>query len=293
MKRDFESIINKLEVTNAGYDWFVDFKKVYKNVNDVLVPLNILNSLVNREDFDENFIDLIHKYPEVLKAIPILLAVREEKIYVLDETTKTFYFDFLKNTDQEYLDFLKKTGLKDLLTKGRIKNLVDYVTGVEVGLDTNARKNRTGEAMEKLVKLYLKENIGEENFLYQETKIKISEKYNIPELNKLEVKNKGKDADKKFDFAFKYQDCVYLVEANFYNKGGSKLNEVARSYEKLADEINNETKIKFIWITDGQGWLTAKNNLEESYEHQEYLFTIDDLRNNSLEELLSKNKKKE
>lgn len=292
MKRKFENIMSSLKTTIASYDFFVDFEKVYKNVNDISKLLDLLSKSLDKNDIDNSFIKLIHEHPEVLKAIPILLAIRiDEKkekdgLFVLDGKVKKFYFDSLKNTDQEYLDFFNKTGLKDLLTQGKINNLKDYLTGVEVGLDTHARKNRSGNLMEEKVSQYLKENLGEGNFLIQATKEKIFNKYGLPVIKELDWKDKGKSADKKFDFAFKYSDCVYLVEANFFGNQGSKLNEVARSYEKLADEINDKDKIKFVWFTDGKGWFGAKNNLEESYEHQEYLFTIDDMQHHSLEELL-------
>lgn len=289
-KREFDDIMANLKTTIAGYDFFVDFPKAYRNVDDVSIPLNLMNSLIGRaDDFDSAFISLIHKYPEVLKAIPILLAVRagdtNYKMSVLDENDlKTFNFLKLTNTDDECLRFMDKTGLKELLTGGHVKNLVDYVTGVEVGLDSNARKNRGGKLMEQRVEDYL-ESFGITPMV-QATKHAIVQKYGYPELLSLNLKEGKSQADKRFDFAFKYKGEVFLVETNFYSSSGSKLNEVARSYEKLADDINKLPHYKFMWITDGVGWRQAKANLHESYSHQALIMTIKDMENRNLLDMI-------
>ena len=157
MKRSFEDIISNLKTTIAGFDFYTDFNKVFVNIEEISISLNLMNSLLNTgDDFDKRFISLIHKYPDVLKSIPILLAVRENKLPVLEKgNVEEYRFDKLSNEDESYLRFMDKTGLKELISKGKVKNLVDYVTGVEVGLDSNARKNRTGTAMETLVESYL------------------------------------------------------------------------------------------------------------------------------------------
>ena len=51
---------------------------------------------------------------------------------------------------------MEHTGLFDLLKNHIIRDLVDYVTGVETGLDSNGRKNRGGHLMEDLVEGYIK-----------------------------------------------------------------------------------------------------------------------------------------
>ena len=171
MRRDFDDIMAGLKTTIAGYDYFVDFKKVYNNVSEVLIPLNLLNSLIGRgDDFDAEFISLIHKYPESLHAIPILLAVRSPsyKMNVVDNTLVSFDFKKVVNTDEEYLKFMKETGLKDLFVGNHIKSLVDYVTGVEVGLDSNARKNRSGTLMESLVGSFIKDFCQSKSFQYKD-----------------------------------------------------------------------------------------------------------------------------
>jgi len=260
---------------------------VYNHVEEIIIPLNLLNSLIGTGDkFDELFINLIHKYPESLKAIPILLAIRSPKyeINVIDTSLVTFDFKQVINTDEEYLKFMAETGLKDLFIGGHISNLVDYVTGVEVGLDSNARKNRTGSTMESII-----DNFFSSNGITYQTQIdkkEIKEIYKYDELDSLNLTEGKSQADKRFDFAFELNGIVFLVETNFYGNGGSKLNETARSYEQLADQINKLKHFRFIWITDGKGWISAKNNLHESYYHQEILLTLKDLENENLMKML-------
>jgi len=299
MKRDFNEIIDNLKDTIASYSYLVDFKKVYNHVNSVIIPLNILNSLLGSGDkFDDLFISIIHKYPETLNVIPILLATRNKnyKINIIDKKLITFDFKNIVNTDEEYLKFVKETGLQELFTGGHITNLVDYIVGVEVGLDSNTRKNRTGNSMEDIVDQYLTSK-----GIIHHRQIKKEEIKNIYKYDELDTLNfdNNKQADKKFDFVFEMNGIIFLVETNFYGSQGSKLNETARSYEQLADEINKLKHFRFVWITDGKGWKSAKNNLLESYNHQEILLTLKDLENENLIKMLedytkelSKNNKK-
>ena len=284
LKRDLDEIMSTLKDTIADYGYYVDFEKVYQNVDDVIVPLKLLESLVGRkDDFDAAFVNLIHKYPESLKAIPILLACRDKKMKVIDGDLKVFDFSKRKNSDDEYVKFMDRTGLKALLTEGHVTNLFDYVIGVEVGLDSNARKNRTGTTMENIVLNFLKSN-PEIEYLSQAEKKQIKAEFGYSDLDSLNLTEGKNAAEKRFDYAFKVKgtDIVFLVETNFYGSGGSKLNETSRSYEKLADDVNGTKHFRFIWITDGKGWATARNNLHESYEHQQILLTLTDLANKNL-----------
>jgi len=280
MKRSFEDIMSSLKTTIAGFDFFTDFNKVFENVEEISISLNLMNSLLNTgDDFDKRFISLIHKYPDVLKSIPILLAVREYNLPVLDKADVVVYrFDKLSNEDKAYLRFMDKTGLWELISKGKVRNLVDYVTGVEVGLDSNARKNRTGTAMENLVESYLRSVPNLEVIRQASTKT-IKEKFHFDGLDnvKLSDGSDSKKAEKRFDFACRYDDIIYLIETNFYGSGGSKLNETARSYQEIAEQLKKIQGCHFIWITDGVGWKSARGNLQESYQHQENLLTIRDL----------------
>lgn len=285
MKRSFEEIINSLKDSIATYNYYVDFDKVYKNVSKVEMQLNLLNYLIGKENVEEEFEKLVVEYPDVLEAIPILLAVREGKIKVIDGEFICFDFKQLNRDIKDYSKLLRESGLAELFKEKRIKNLVDYVTGVEVGLDTNARKNRTGKIMETLVEGFIKK-IPNVDYLCQATKEQIAEHYNTNVLDSLILDEEDKNTNKRFDFVFKgIEGSIIVCETNFYSGSGSKLNETARSYAKLGQDISKIDGVKFVWITDGKGWISTQNNLREAYHYVDYLFTIEDLENNVLEKL--------
>jgi type II restriction enzyme len=195
---------------------------------------------------------------------------------------KTYYFDFRKKhyNNEIYAMFMEKTGLFDLLANRLLINLLDYVTGVEVGLDTNARKNRTGHVMENLVQRYLENRgfiLGESLFkeIYQN---EVEERFNV---DLSAITNNG-NTRKRFDFVVKTKKTVYLIEVNFYSAGGSKLNETARSYKMITEETKSIDNVEFVWFTDGKGWKKARKNLQETFEVLEHLYNISDLENGIL-----------
>lgn len=290
MKRSFDEVMNNLKTTIASYDYFVDFNKVLKNVDSITKSIDKFETLIDtKEEFDNKFMSLINSDPSVLRIIPILLATRtpDYQINVIDGVMISHNFSDKIDTNEKYLLFMRKTGLRDLIAYGRIKSIKDYLIGVEVGLDSNARKNRTGTAMESIVYNYLSK-FKDIQILKQASKRLIKEEFGFEGLEPLDLsEGKGKKrADKRFDFAVKYKKEVFLIETNFYGGGGSKLNETARSYQELADQINTISGCQFIWITDGVGWRSAKNNLKESYEHQNHLLTIQDLEFDNLIKLI-------
>lgn len=178
--------------------------------------------------------------------------------------------------------FMEQTGLFDLLENHIINNLVDYVTGVEVGLDSNGRKNRGGHLMEDLVERYIRKagfikgkNYFKEMYIHQ-----ITEKWGI---DLSAISNQGK-AEKRFDFVVKTPNMIYGIETNFYSSGGSKLNETARSYKTLALGTAAIDNFTFVWFTDGKGWISARNNLEETFDVMEHIYNIKDLENGIIDE---------
>lgn len=286
MKKTFDELMNSLRETISGYDYFTDFNKVFENVKHVEVELNILNYLIGKDDFDREFCQLVDRYPNVLKVIPILLAVRNKKqnasIKVFDNNEILDYNFYVRNkTNEEYLNFVKKTGLVKLFNEDKVKNLVDYVMGVEVGLDSNARKNRGGTTMESLIEKNLLEiKLASEGMkvLSQATKAEIAREFETDKLDDLVLVEETGGANKTFDFAVLGKSGkIYLIEVNFYSSGGSKLNETARSYTRLQEDISKLNGVEFIWITDGFGWKTAKNNLHEAYQRIEHLITLEEL----------------
>jgi len=287
MKRDFKNWLSTFRKTIAPWDYYTDFKKIYSNIDEIKVELNILNSLIGSKTIEEDFISLINKYPEVLKVIPILLAVRNNEILIYD-SDKDFLYEYsfinLNYTISEYITFMKKTGLFGLLQNHIIKDLSDYVKGIEVGMDTNARKNRTGHLMEDLVESFIvKEGFIKNKSYFKE--LKKSEIERLYQINLDIISNNGK-TEKRFDFVVKTENCIYAIETNFYSSGGSKLNETARSYELISREAINIPNFKFIWITDGIGWNSARKNLEQTFDFLEDIYNIKDLQDGKLKEIL-------
>lgn len=284
MKRNFKEWFSTFTDSIATYEYYTDFNTVYKNIDKIKVELNILNSLIGSKNIEEDFDVLFKKYPEIRKCLPLLIAVREKEIKVIDEGKKLKY-NFTNINDIELLKrFMRKTGLFDLISNHLVNNLVDYVTGVEVGLGSNGRKNRGGHLMEDVLQGF----IEREGFILNQTYFKemylkdIESKWDI-DLSALS--NLGKVA-KRFDYVVKTKNCIYAFETNFYSSSGSKLNETARSYKMLAEESINIKGFAFIWVTDGLGWVGAKNNLEETFDVMENIYNIRELSEGKLKEIL-------
>ena len=283
-KRDFHTWLSKFRYSIADFGYYIDFNKVYKNVDSIKIELNILNSLIGSKNIESDFEKLIAKYPETLKCIPILLAVREYEIFAGENgDVKLYTFDKQINTVEEYKLFMKKTGLFELLSNHIINNLYDYVTGVETGLDSNGRKNRGGHQMEDLVESYIKKAgfKRDVNYFKEMYVSEVSRKWNI---DLSAVSNQGK-MEKRWDFVVKTNNCIYLIETNFYGSGGSKLNETARSYKTIATEMKNVKGAKFVWFTDGAGWKSAARNLEETFDVLDDIYSINDMQNGIMKEV--------
>lgn len=280
MKRNFIEWLGTFKDNISDYKYYINFEKVYRNVEENKLEFNILNSLLGSKNIEEDFIKLVTKYPEVLKCIPILLAVRNMEIQAMDEEGAFIYnFKKMNQSLEQYIVFMNKTGLFDLLANRGVTNIIDFVLGVETGLDSNGRKNRGGHLMEDLIEGYLK---GESVEYYKEMYLKdIEEKWGI-DLSALS--NNGKSA-KRFDFVVKGENNIYGIETNFYTSGGSKLNETARSYKMIAEESKNIEGFKFVWFTDGKGWTSAKKNLEETFDVLDSMYNINDVENGIMKEL--------
>lgn len=288
MKRNFESWLLTMKDSIATWNYYTDFPKVYNNVNKLKIELNIMNSLIGSKNIEEEFKFLLTKYPEIIKAIPILLAKREREIKIIDPK-ETYVFNFAKmnySVDQ-YALFMKNCGLFELLQNHIINNLIDYVLGVEVGMDTNGRKNRTGDAMEDLVESYLIKAglIKDKTYFNELNKSDVEQMFH---LDLSGISNQDK-TEKRFDFVFKGPlGEIYACECNFYSAGGSKLNETARSYKTLTLEAKDITGFTFVWFTDGMGWTSARHNLEETFDVLDTLYNIKDLEDGIIEKLLNK-----
>lgn len=276
MKRDFNQWLAQFRTTIADYIYYTDFEKVYSNVDTIKVELNILNSLIGSKNIEVDFESLLQRYPEVLRCIPILLAKRETEIEVTDRTGSYIYnFRRMNYTVDQYKIFMRETGLFDLLENHIIGSLVDYVTGVETGLDSNGRKNRGGHLMENLVEDFIRKAGFEKGKSYFK-EMKIKEVERLFRLDLSAISNHGKTV-KRFDFVVKTHGMVYGIETNFYGSNGSKLNETARSYKTIALEAADIPGFTFVWFTDGKGWDSARHNLEETFEVMPHIYNINDM----------------
>lgn len=287
----FKHFISTLRPSIKTWNYFINWKKVENNINSIKIELNILNSLIGSKNFEEDFKRLVRKYPEVIQCFPYLLAVRDNKLQILEDykSKKLNYlnFDFMKievneNDVEKYFEFVCFSGLKELFYNKKVKNFEDYVLGVEVGLDSNGRKNRGGTLMEDIVEVFIKDLCDKNSnleYLSQATPKRIFDKWNYKVDYNLSARS--------FDFAIfnKSNHKLFLFETNFYNGGGSKLKSVCGEFKSLFNELQRQD-IELIWITDGLGWLTAKKPLEETFMNNNYVFNLEMLKENILREIL-------
>lgn len=251
-KEQFDKFMSQLKETNATLDFYCDFKKISGNVDSIAIKLNQLNYLIGQDDLDGAIRRLWNENPKVFSILDILIAVRtsDKKKAILADGTVKLISNFF-NDVESVIEYIHATGLDEVLQKKQVKNLVDYVFGVETGLDTNARKNRSGHLMEN----YVADIFNRFGIVFRQ------EVYST-EYQELAILGEDK---KRFDFVIETPHCKYLIEVNFYSGGGSKLNEVARAYSELSPKINSVEGFEFVWITDGIGWRSARNKLEEAF----------------------------
>lgn len=265
MAKDFQRFMSQLQETNQTLDFFCDFKKISQNVENIKLSLCILNSLIGAKDMRSAVETIWNRDKTAFNVMDILIAVRSEgKKVVLDKIGNCVVLDSMFKSVDGVMEFLDDTGLTEIFQSRRITNLVDYVFGIETGLDTNARKNRSGHVMEGIVK-----HIFDNNNIKYRQEVYSSE---WPEITKVLG-----DDEKRFDFVVKTVSKTYLIEVNFYSSGGSKLNEVARAYTDLAPKINSVSGFEFVWITDGIGWKSARNKLQEAYNNIPSIYNLTDI----------------
>ena len=265
--QQFDIFISQLKETNQTLDFFCDFEKIGRNVDDIKLSLCMLNSLIGTSDLRKSVETIWNRDKTAFSVLPILIAVRDEgSKKVLDSLNNIVDIKTFFGSVDRVIEFLENTGLADLFRNRTIKDLVDYVFGIETGLDTNARKNRSGHIMENTVAQIFKDN----NIKYRQ-EIYSSEWQTITDVLG--------DDEKRFDFVIETETKTYLIEVNFYSGGGSKLNEVARSYSDIAPKINTVKGFEFVWITDGIGWKSAKNKLQEAYSIIPRVYNLTDIVN--------------
>jgi type II restriction enzyme len=268
------------------WDYFVNWEKVHKNIKPIEKELNLLNVLIGKDNIEDEVYNLIKEYPQVIKAFPFLIAFRDTKVSMLSDVTEFLYkdYDFKHRviTDEDCEDlttFFMQSGLGDLVKDKRVKNLVDYVTGVEVGLDSNGRKNRGGTMMENIVETFVKsacEELGLE-YMTQANAKKIKSKWNID----IQVDKSSRN----LDFAINKNGKLYFIECNFYGGGGSKLKSTATEYVNM-NAYWNAQNITFIWVTDGAGWKSTLKPLREYFDKADYLLNLELLKKQILKNII-------
>jgi type II restriction enzyme len=276
-----------LKDTIRTYDFFVAWNKISSNVREIETPLNILNTLIGKENPKIVLSGIIREYPQVVPVLPLLLAIRDKNIKIADISGDIEYtFGKKEKYSEEAIvqiaNFMDKSGLLKFIADKNIKNLVDYATGVEVGLDTNARKNRSGTTMENLSEGYVKSICEQHGFRYlaQATADKIEKEFGY----KVPTDKSGR----YFDFVIKTPHKIYLLEVNYYGGGGSKLKAVAGEFKSLFNLVKTSPKIGFVWLTDGLGWQTALRPLRETFDATDFMLNLSMVNDGILEEILTK-----
>lgn len=282
----FDYIRNSFRKKITTWDYFVNWKKVFDNIKPIEKELNLLNYLIGKEDIVKETVLLIKQYPSVIKAFPFLIACRDKSFEVLIDVKEfiSTKYDFSINspTDEQIRDlttFVLNSGLADILRNKQVKNLVDYTIGVEVGLDSNGRKNRGGTMMEGIVEVFVEEYCQKSGAEYipQATASKIKTKWGI----QIEVDK----SSRIIDFAINKNGKLYLLEVNFYSGGGSKLKSTATEYCEMYNRYHRQG-IDFIWITDGAGWKSTLKPLREYFDKSDYLVNLEMLRNGVLHQII-------
>ena len=265
MAKDFNKFMSQLQETNQTLDFFCDFEKISENVDDIKLSLCMLNSLIGASDMRKAVETIWKRDKSAFNVMDILIAVRSEgKKKVLDKLGSCVVLDSLFTSIDGVMEFLDGTGLTEIFQSKKINDLVDYVFGIETGLDTNARKNRSGHVMEgRVAQILDKEGISYRQEVYSSEWSEITKVLG--------------DDEKRFDFVINTAKKTYLMEVNFYSEGGSKLNETARSYSDIAPKINSVPSFEFVWITDGIGWKSAKNKLQEAYNIIPSIYNLTDI----------------
>lgn len=262
---EFAIFMSQLKETNQSLDFFCDFNKINSNVEDIRLSLCMLNSLIGSTNLRSSVETIWNRDRTTFSVMDILIAVRSEgRKKVLNSLGESVVLDTMFESVEGVMEFLTNTGLAELFQTRKITNIVDYVFGVETGLDSNARKNRSGHVMEDFVA-----NIFAEHGIAYRTEVYSSEWQTLNQALG--------DDEKRFDFVVETQQKVFLIEVNFYSSGGSKLNEVARAYSEIAPRINDVDGFEFVWITDGIGWRSAKSKLQEAFNIIPNIYNLTDI----------------
>jgi type II restriction enzyme len=282
----FNYLIATLKDTITKWDYFVNWAKVNQGIRKVEIDLNLLNYLVGKDNIEAEALQLLKEHPQVTQTIPLLLACRESSLQLLKEYKNGSFvyenYDFRNSanlTPEKAVEFMALSGFLEQIKSKRIKSLVDYVFGVEVGLDSNGRKNRSGTSMEDIVEFFVADICERSGYEYisQATAPKIKAKWG----KKITVEK----SSRKIDFAINTPQKLFLIEVNFYGGGGSKLKSTAGEYKSDFKRWKADGH-EFIWITDGAGWRSTHLPLRETFDDTDYILNLDMLEKGTLQAII-------
>jgi type II restriction enzyme len=282
----FDYLISTLKETVTGWDFFVNWPKVNNMTRKVEIDLNLMNYLIGKDDIEKEALQLIKEHPQIARTIPALLACRKEQFHILKEYQNGKFVyetpDFSKKgniSPETAVAALKESGFLDQLQKRRIKSLVDYVFGVEAGLDSNGRKNRGGTAMEEVVEFFVADICKRKGYPYivQATAEKVKKEWG----RHITVDK----SSRRIDFAINTPEKMFLIETNFYSGGGSKLKSTAGEYKTDFQRWKADGN-EFIWVTDGAGWRTTQKPLQETFNETNHIINLSMLESCVLESIL-------
>ena len=277
--RHFEEWLSTFRNSIEGFGQYEDFLQVYSNIEKFKLEIELLNSLIGSKHIERDFERILIRHPECLKVCPFLLSFHTKEICCLNKNPSRYLFSEITHGIEQYKHLMRQSGLFDLMSNHLIRDLRDYLTGFAVGSIFKQRKNRGGHQMERLVEKFLREagvTYHKEMYLADVEKI-----FGLD----LSAISAAGTSTKRFDFVVEAANKIFGIETNFYASGGSKLNETARSYKMIAEEARGIACFEFVWITDGDGWKSARRNLKETFLVLPTLYNISDLEDGIFREL--------
>ena len=264
----------------------MDWGKVWANVTRFNREFHLLSSLCDAADIVSATHELLRDYPRVVCALPALLACRASMSILEDaQSAHVEVFDFAPKDKlcaeevERYARFIGESGLLELLSN--IKSVPDYVTGVEVGLDTNGRKNRSGDLAVRALVPHI-----------EAVRNRHPEIQFWPERSYSWLEAHGCRLPREMD-GWKWDGAFFspasgkwaLMEVNHYGTVGSKPAAIANDYIARERELLG-LGVGFLWVTDGWGWLKMGGPLRRAWDELRYLTTIQMARDGLLEHAL-------
>lgn len=280
--RNFKKWFRTIRNGVTSWDYYTDFDKAKRNLSSYEKQINQINKIIHNDDIENELKKLFIKDKKIINVLPMLLAVRSKKMFINHKSQELIYdFENVNQNIEMFMTFVENTGIVDMLKQ--IKgDLYDYMFGIEVGMDTNARKNRSGSAMEVIVEAHLLK-LG---FIRDKTYWKQFELKNFKKVFGIALPKKVRTANRRFDFVVKSKNKIFIIETNVYQGGGSKLASICDTYIQRNEIFTQLKNVKYIWITDGKGWFDEKDDLRDAFSKIPHLYNLTDLEHSQLKKIL-------